>query len=327
MKIYAIVCLAALMAADAVCAHESPIDNLISEITEMADEDGAADFHLSFVTEDEDEEVVGYCKHAQAKLQQCTNKAAGEDPKFQQSIMTTGKSVRACTQSVKHHLQKNKCFRPFNKLLQTKCPEEFGKLRHGKCEVYSVDEFDEVFHFLEGSIVSCRKAKMKLQQCFNENSSKDPKWKKSMIKAMKNKQHCESNAKTMPEKVKCGKEAVKVLEIKCGKDTKRLLHGVCMKGGGPKKPPPSLECVHSKMLLKNCVHKASESDKIFQVSVNTAAKASHICLQTAAEGSVSRKNCEKELKALCESKCPTQTNGFEKACGKKKPSDISMVML
>ena len=310
MKIYAIVCLAALLAADAICAHESPIDNLISKITEMA-EDGA-----------------GYCKHAQAKLQQCTNKAAGEDPKFQQSIMTTGKSVRACTQGVKHHRQKEKCFRPFNKLLQTKCPEEFGKLRHGKCEVYSVDEFDEVFHFLDGSNMSCRKAKIKLQQCFKENANKDPKWKKSMIKAMKTEEHCESTAKTMPEKVKCGAEAVKVLEIKCGKDTKRLLHALprCMKGG-PKKPPPSLECLHSKMLLKNCVHEASKGDKIFQVSVNTAAKAAHLCLHTAAEGSVSRKNCEKELKALCESKCPTQTDGFEKACSKKKSSDIGMAML
>ena len=229
MKIYAIVCFAALMAANAICAHESPIDNLISKITEMADEDGVADLHHSFITEEEDEEVAGYCKHAQAKLQQCTNKAAGEDPKFQQSIMTVGKSVRACTESVKHHLQKNKCFRPFNKLLQTKCPKEFGKLRRGKCEAYSsVDEFDEVFNFLEGSNVSCRKAKIKLQQCFNENANKDPKWKKSMIKAMKNKEHCESTAKTMPEKVKCVTKAVKTLEIKCSQEV--ALHGACMKG-------------------------------------------------------------------------------------------------
>ena len=107
---------------------------------------------------------------------------------------------------------------------------------------------DAVCARLEGSNVSCRKAKMKLQQCFNENGKKDPKWKKSMIKAMKTKEHCESNAKTMPEKVKCGKEAVKVLEIKCEKDTKRLLHGVCMKGG-PKKPPPSLECLHMDLVV------------------------------------------------------------------------------
>ena len=189
-----------------------------------------------------------------------------------------------------------------------------------------MDEFDEVFHFLEGSNVSCRKAKIKLQQCFHENANKDPKWKKSTIKAMKNKLHCESTAKTMPEKVKCVTKAVKTLEIKCSQEVAPLLHGACMKGG-PKKPPPSMECLHSKMLLKNCVHKASEGDKIFNVSVNTAAKAAHICLQTAAEGSVSRKNCEKELKALCESKCPTQTDGFEKACSKKKSSDIGMAML
>ncbi len=323
MKVYAIVCFAALMAADA-CAHESPIDNLISEITGMA-EDGAAVLHHSFITEDEDEEVAGYCKHARAKLQKCTNEAAGEDPKFQQSIMTTGKSVRACTQRVKHHLQKDKCFRPFNKLLQTKCPKELGKLRHGKCEAYSADEFDEVFHFLEGSTMSCRKAKMKLQQCFNENANKDHKWQKSMIKAMKSKEHCESTAKTMPEKVKCGAKAVKTLEIKCSQEVASLLHGACMKGG-PKKPPPSMECLHSKMLLKNCVKKASKGDKIFNVSANTAAKAAHICLQTAAEGSVSRQNCEKQLKALFESKCPTQTDGFEKACSKKKSSDMDLIV-
>lgn len=192
------------------------------------------------------------CKPAVAKLQQCAAKAAGEDPKWQQSIMTAGSTARECLLKAKHSRQRDECVEPFTKLLETKCSKETLKLINAKCKVYNEDEFDmiefelvmergfdersnsnseedgvkdEVLNVEENLFMThqCKIGVMQLQQCVDETSKKDKTFGTTVEATASVERVCLQTAANKRDKMACTKQLKVILQSKCPKETKRVL--------------------------------------------------------------------------------------------------------
>lgn len=200
------------------------------------------------------------CKPAVAKLQQCAAKAAGEDPKWQQSIMTTGSTARACLLKAKQTRQKDECVEPFMNVLETKCSKETLKMIDEKCKVYNEGDFDmnkfellmEGGYFDEDSNLEedsvkdealnvdenllfmtqeCKIEVMQLQLCVDETSEKDKIFGTTVETTASVERLCLQNAAKKRDKTSCTKRLKLMLQSKCPKETKQVLKVCNIKTG------------------------------------------------------------------------------------------------
>ena len=237
-------------------AHETTGANHISDI---ADEYGAEiEEHdgLSIIFE-EKKMRLNSCNSAVAKLEQCTAKAAGKDPKWQQSIMTTGSKARECLLKAKNGREKDECIKPFMKLLESKCHKETLKMINKKCKVYNQDEFGDEFELIierkfagdpdyeedsvkeEGVLDSnenfmslkCKFDIIKLEECVSNISKKDKTLRSTVETAASSEKICLQFATTKSEKKECTKKLKAILMKKCPKQTKRVLKACNIKTG------------------------------------------------------------------------------------------------
>ncbi len=191
--------------------------------------------------------MLDSCKPAVAKLQQCAAKAAGEDPKWQQSIMTTGSTARACLLKAKHSRERDDCVEPFIKVLETKCSKETLDMIDEKCKVYNEDEFDmndfellmkggfdedsnleedsvkdEDFNAAENMFMTqqCKIEVVQLQGCVDE---KDKTFGTTVEAAASEERVCLQAAANKKDKTACTKRLRLMLQSKCPKETKQVL--------------------------------------------------------------------------------------------------------
>mmetsp|Transcript_25106 Transcript_25106/g.35884 ORF Transcript_25106/g.35884 Transcript_25106/m.35884 type:complete len:213 (-) Transcript_25106:491-1129(-) len=210
--------------------------------------------------------MLDSCKPAVAKLQQCAAKAAGEDPKWQQSIMTTGSTARECLLKAKHSRQKDECVEPFIKLLETKCSKETLNMIDEKCKVYNEEDFDmnefellvegvlfdEDSNLVEDSIdenlfmtQQCKKIEvMQLQECVDETSEKDKTFGTSVETAASVERLCLQAAANKRYKAACTKQLKVILQSKCPKETKRVLKVCNIKTGELRAEGTNLRSFH-----------------------------------------------------------------------------------
>eukprot|EP00984_Skeletonema_dohrnii_P023828 scaffold12924_cov82-Skeletonema_dohrnii-CCMP3373.AAC.1 len=247
---------AALVAVNAIsiAAYETPESNLISENADEYGADIEGYVGLSIIFQ---EKMLKSCKPAVAKLQSCAAKAAGNDPKWQQSIMTTGSTARGCLSKAKHQRQRDACVKPFIKLLETKCSKETKKMIDNECKVYSEEfdinnfelimeeGFDEDSNFKEGSdeegvwnvdensfmTLQCKTELMQLQQCVNQTSKKDKTFRSTVETAASVERICLQTTVKKSDKMACTTQLKVILKSTCPKETQRVLRVCNIKTG------------------------------------------------------------------------------------------------
>ena len=233
-------------------AYETPESNLISENADEYDANGYDGLSIIF-----QEKMLKSCKPAVAKLQSCAAKAAGRDPEWQQSIMTTGSTARGCLSKAKHQRQRDACVKPFIKLLETKCSKETKKMIDNECKVYNEEfdindfellmeeGFDEDSNFKEDSdeegvwnvdensfmTLQCKTDLMQLQQCVNQTSKKDKTFRSTVETAASVERICLQTTVKKSDKMACTTQLKVILKSTCPKETKRVLKVCNIKTG------------------------------------------------------------------------------------------------
>lgn len=247
---------AALVAVNAIsiAAYKTPESNLISENVDEYGADIEGYDGLSIIFQ---EKMLKSCKPAVAKLQSCAAKAAGGDPEWQQSIMTTGSAARECLSKAKHQRQRDECVKPFIKLLETKCSKETKKMIDNECKVYNEEfdlndfeflmeeGFDEDSNFKEDSdeegvwnvgensfmTLQCKTELMQLQQCVNQTSKKDKTFRSTVETAASVERICLQTTVKKSDKMACTTQLKVILKSTCPKETKRVLKVCNIKTG------------------------------------------------------------------------------------------------
>ena len=251
-----IACSVALVAVSSAAAQELPGANLISEIADEYVAESEEHDGLSIIFE-EKKTRLNSCNSAAAKLEKCTAKAAGKDPNFQQSIMTTGSKARACLLEAKNGRQQDECIKPFMKLLESKCHKATLDMINKKCKVYTQNELGDEFELIierkvaggpeneedsvgeEGVLdvdenfmsLKCKFDLMKLEDCVKNISKKDKTLRSTVETAASSEKICLQFATKKSDKKECTKKLKAILMKKCPKQTRQVLKACNIKTG------------------------------------------------------------------------------------------------